>query len=113
MDKELTKNFLSSQDATGYQYPKGTKYNIIPCSNGKYCCSVDVVSTDCCAVEEDTFEVSFGRVRDSTTTMISTWTYTTTSTETVCPTTTETLASTTPAAVDSTATPNVAARFGA
>ncbi|KAH7014692.1 hypothetical protein B0J12DRAFT_733570, partial [Macrophomina phaseolina] len=98
------------KNATGYQYPLGSVFNIIPCSSGKYCCSVDEVSNDCCANEEDTFEVSWGPIRDSTTTSYSTWTYTTTAyettTETVCPATTETLSYTTPVA-----NPTPGARF--
>ncbi|KAL1646604.1 hypothetical protein SLS58_003190 [Diplodia intermedia] len=111
------------------QYPKGTKWNIIPCPNGKYCCSVDRVSADCCAAEEeeDTFEVSFGRVRDSTTTsyqtnwvttpttvtLLSATTYTRTATETVCPTVTETETLASDAAAASTVAPALAASFTA
>ncbi|KAL0258167.1 hypothetical protein SLS55_007339 [Diplodia seriata] len=133
-NKPLTKEHTSASDATGWQYPKGTKWNIIPCPNGKYCCSVDSVSADCCAAEgeEGTFEVSFGRVRDSTTTsyqtnwvttpttvtLLSATTYTRTATETVCPTMTETETETlasdaTAAAAASTVAPALAARFTA
>ncbi|KAF4304174.1 hypothetical protein GTA08_BOTSDO08541 [Botryosphaeria dothidea] len=93
-------------------YQRGS-WNVIPCSNGKYCCSFGEISNECCADEEETFEVSWGPVPDHSTTIYSTWTYTTTATttESVCPTASSTLAGTTP--VNSVATPTIEARFTA
>ncbi|KAL0258045.1 hypothetical protein SLS55_007216 [Diplodia seriata] len=88
-------------------------WNVMPCPSNKYCCSFGKASNACCANEEDTFEVSWGAVPDHTTSIYSTWTYTTmqTATETDCPAALTTLASTTPAG--QVARPTVKARFTA
>ncbi|KAK0610238.1 hypothetical protein DIS24_g12136 [Lasiodiplodia hormozganensis] len=92
-------------------YPEGSyakgPWNVIPCSNGKYCCSFNEVSNDCCADEAETFEVSWGPIPDHSITVYSYVTRTTTVEATAdCSS-----APTTP--VESVATPTAAVKFAA